>query len=202
VTLSTLGAALLGVVLWRGTARVDRMIWESGGEHPYTTDFTLEYRETSRSPIRDATGAVIGHRVRLVPSRIALRARHEVRGLLNCTGGGQEMVADAPDAALVVPVGGSGSGPGGVYQLVLPRAIGAYACGNKRNAGDRRVSIGTGLFPADVEVEDAESRSLEGNASRMRGAYQDRHSRNYSASAQHRVRYEFNVEWDLHRVME
>jgi len=36
----------------------------------------------------------------------------------------------------------------------------------------------------------------------MRGAYRERRERNYSASAQHRVRYEFNVKWDLHRVVE
>jgi hypothetical protein len=189
-------SALLSVVLWSGTAQVDAMIWEGGGEHPYTTDFTLDYRETSRTPVRDASGAVIGHRVRLVPSRIALRARHTVRGLLNCTGGGEEIVTEAPEAEVVVPLEGRTAG---AYQLILPRAIGAFACGSQKNRGDRRVGIGSGLFLADVEVADAEPRFLEGNGSRMRGAYQERHVRNYSASAQHLVRYEFNVKWDLHR---
>jgi len=36
----------------------------------------------------------------------------------------------------------------------------------------------------------------------MRGAYQERHERNYSAGPQHLVRYEFNVKWDLRRVVE
>lgn len=29
--------------IWSGTARVDVMIWEPGGQHPYTTDFDLQY---------------------------------------------------------------------------------------------------------------------------------------------------------------
>lgn len=193
-----LQSALLSVVLWTGTAQVDVMIWEGGGEHPYMTDFALEYRETGRTPILDANGGVVGHRVRLVPRRVALRVHHEVRGLLNCAGGGEEVVAEAPEAELVVPVKGKAA----AYQLVLPRAIGAFACGRKRNAGDRRVGIGAGLFQADVEVADAQPRSLEDDGSRMRGAYQERHERNYSASPQHLVRYEFNVKWDLRRVVE
>jgi len=195
-----MSGALLSVVLWTGTAQVDAMICEGGGEHPYTTDFALEYRETRRTPLLDANGAVIGHRVRLVPKRVALRARHEVRGLLNCTGGGEEVVTEAPEAELVVPL--EGKKLAGGYQLVLPRAIGSFACGSKRNTGDRRVGIGTGLFQTDVEVADAQPRSLDGDGSRMRGAYHERHERNYTASAQHLVRYEFNVKWDLHRVVE
>ena len=93
-----MGRALLASVFWTGTAKVDATIWEGGGEHPYQTDFTLEYRESSRTPALDANGAVIAHHVRLVPQRVTLKARHEVRGLLNCTGGGEEVVADAPEA--------------------------------------------------------------------------------------------------------
>ncbi len=126
------------------------MIWEGGGEHPYQTDFTLEFREAGRTPVLDANGAVIADRVRLVPQRIVLTARHQVRGLLNCTGGGKQVVADAPEAELVLPRRGAAAS----YQLILPRAIGSFACGNKPNAGDRRVGIGRGLFQADVEVED------------------------------------------------
>lgn len=205
-----LGSTLLSVVLWTGTAQVDVMMWEGGGEHPYTTDFELTYREASRTPVLDAKGAVVGHRIRLVPQRIALKARHEVRGLLNCTGGGEEVVAEAPPAELVVPLKGKelagaaglAVAPVGAYQLVLPRAVGAFACGTKRNAADRRVGIGSGLFLTDVEVADTQIRSLEGDGSRMRGAYQERHERNYSASPQHLVRYEFNLKWDLQRVVE
>src|SRR5260221_14526218 len=102
----SLASALLAVGLWSGTAQVDAMIWEGGGEHPYKTDFTLEYVETSRTPVHDANGVVVGHRVRLAPQRVALIARHEVRGLLNCTGGGEEVVRDAPEAELVVPISG------------------------------------------------------------------------------------------------
>ena len=64
------------------------------------------------------------------------------------------------------------------------------------------MAIGSGLFRVDVEVEDRETRTLEGEGSRMRGAYQERHERNFSASPLHLVRYEFKVTWDLHRVVE
>src|SRR5262245_41489957 len=125
-----LTGGLLSAVLWAGTAQVDVMIWEPGGEHPYTTDFELEYREAERTPIRTATGTVVGHRVRLVPQRIATRVRHEVRGLLNCKGGGEEVIAGGPDAQLVLPLPGKRVSevvgvpvdPAGAYQLVLPRA--------------------------------------------------------------------------------
>jgi hypothetical protein len=201
--------ALLSVVLWTGTAQVDVMIWEGGGEHPYTTDFTLEYRESQPIPVYGPQGDLVGHHVRLVPQRIALKAHHEVRGLLNCTGGGEEVIAEGPGGELVVPIRGKQvemavaagvvAPSAGAYQLVLPRAVGAFACGNKRNTADRRVGIGRGLFFTDVEVADAQLRSLDGG-SNMRGAYHERHERNYGGSPQHLVRYEFNVKWDLHRV--
>lgn len=79
-------SALLSVVVWTGAAQVDVMIWEPGGEHPYTTEFELEYGEAGRTPIHDRRGILVGHRVRLTPLRIALKVRHQVRGLLNCTG--------------------------------------------------------------------------------------------------------------------
>ncbi len=173
-------SALLSVVLWTGTAQVDVMIWEGGGEHPYTTDFALEYQEAGRTPVVGGKGAVIGHRVRLVPRRVALKAHHEVRGLLNCSGGGEEIVTEPPEAQVVVPLPGTRSLA--IYQLVLPRAVGAFGCGRKGNAADRRVGIGTGLFPADVEVADAQARSLEADGTQMRGACRDRYERNYNAS--------------------
>lgn len=98
--------ALLSVFVWVGTAGVDVMIWEPGGEHPYTTDFELEYREAGRTPIHDSKGTLVGHRVRLFPRRIALKVHHQVRGLLNCTGAGEEVVTDGPDAELVLPLPG------------------------------------------------------------------------------------------------
>jgi hypothetical protein len=205
-----IATSLLAVALWTGTAQVDVMISEGGGEHPYTTDFTLQYRETSRTPVRDANGVVVGHRVRLAPQRVVLKALHEVRGLSNCTGGGEEVVTDAPEAEVVVPISGKDltaavglvAPPTGTYQLVLPRAVGAFACGNKRNTRDRRVAIGTGLFHADVEVADVESRSLESDGARMRGEYEERHERHFGDSTRHVVRYQFNVKWDLRRVVE
>jgi hypothetical protein len=204
----TLPLLLLSVVLWRGSAQVDVMIWEGGGEHPYVTDFDLTYREDNRTAIRDTSGKVVGHRIRLVSERIALKARHEVRGLLNCTGTGQEILTAGPASELIVPLRGAKLAtaigfevpPSGAYQLVLPRAIGAFACGtNKRNGGDRAVGIGSGLFHPDVEVADPELRSLAELGARMRGSYQWRQSRNYSGQPQHLIRYEFHVTWDVRR---
>jgi hypothetical protein len=40
--MTALNPALLSVIVWIGTAQVDVMIWEPGGEHPYTTDSELE----------------------------------------------------------------------------------------------------------------------------------------------------------------
>ena len=43
---------LLAGAVWTGTARVDVMNWEEGGEHPYQTDFELTYREGTRTETR------------------------------------------------------------------------------------------------------------------------------------------------------
>jgi hypothetical protein len=206
--MTSLSAVFLSAVLWTGSAQVDVMIWEGGGEHPYLTDFELTYREGDRVPVIDSRGRIVGHRLRLIPERIALKARHEVRGLLNCTGTGHEILMQGPSAEIVVRPQHARSGaavgvegpPAGSYQLVLPRAIGAFACGtNKRNAGDRAVGIGRGLFHADVEVADPEGRLLEAHGTRMHGSYRWRHNRNYSGQAQHLIRYEFHVTWNIRR---
>ena len=52
--------------------------------------------------------------VRLVPQRIVIRVRHEVRGLLNCTGAGQESITAGPDAQLVVPLPGKAQRRGNI----------------------------------------------------------------------------------------
>ena len=196
--------ALLSAVVWTGSAQVDVMIWEPGGEHPYKTDFELEYSEGARAPILSSRGTLVGHSVRLIPRRIAIDVRHEVRGLANCTGGGQEVVTGGPDGAMAMPVQGKEfTDPvgfrvpaAGAYQLVLPRAIGAFACGNKRNAGDRWVVIGAGLFhPAgDIHAADARPRLLESGGSRMQGSYEFS-----DASRGLPVRHDYHVKWDLRR---
>jgi hypothetical protein len=196
--------ALLSAVVWIGAAQVDVMIWEPGGEHPYTTDFELEYREAERTPIQGPKGTLVGHRVRLVPQRIVIKVRHEVRGLANCRGAAQESITTGPDAQLVVPVPGkdvvddTGSRvpPAGTYQIVLPRAVGAFACGTKKNAGDRRIIVGTGLFhpDGDIEAADRESRLLGDGGARMHGAY------SFSdAYRRQPVRHDYKVTWDLRR---
>ena len=202
--MTALGPALLSAVVWIGTAQVDLMIWEPGGEHPYTTDFELEYREAERTPIQGPRGTLLGHRVRLVPQRIVTRVRHEVRGLLNCKSAGQESITVGRDARLVVPVpgkevldeAGSRVPAPGVYQIVLPRAVGAFACGSKRNAGNRQVIVGSGLFhpEGDIDAADRESRLLQDAGARMRGSY------SFSdAFRRQAVRHDYKVTWDLRR---
>jgi hypothetical protein len=185
-----ISALLLPLAIWSGTARVDVMIREPQGEHPYITDFELEYSEGAPVSVTGPSGGV-SHRVPLIPKRVAIDVRHEVRhvdGRSICTGGGQELVDHPPPGAL--------SSPAATYQLVLPRAIGAFACGSKRNAGDRWVVVGTGLFPVqgDVDAADTETRRLDSGGSRMRGEYR------FSDQAQGRpVRHDYHVTWELTR---
>jgi hypothetical protein len=205
-----IATALLSAAVWTGSAQVQVMIWEPGGEHPYTTDFDLEYREEGRVPIVDLKGTVVGYRARLVPRRIALRVHHEVRdtdGRRICAGGGQEVVEDGPEGALVVPVRPDdlaktlriAAARAGAYQLILPRAVGSFACGGKRNAGDRWVIIGSALFhPAgDIDAADSDARSLDLGGSRMAGSYQAT-----DAPRGNPVRHDYSVKWDLRRHLD
>ncbi len=202
---------VLAGALWTGTARVDVMNWEGGGEHPYHTDFALRYREEAPTELRGTGGKVVGHRIPLTPERIALKVWHQVRGLLNCIGAGQEEVTEDPGSAIVIPVRGEtlvetvgvAIPPSGAYELVLPRAYAAYACGQgNRNKGDRRAGIGSRLLSPDVEFDDREVRFLDAGGTRMRGAYTYHRSRSADGSVQHLVRKEIRVEWDLRRNME
>jgi len=202
---------LLAGAVWTGNARVDVMNWEGGGEHPYQTDFELRYREGTPAELRGTRGRVVGHHIPLIPERIALKVWHQVRGLLNCIGTGQEEVTEGPGAALVIPARtealaetvGAAVPPSGAYQLVLPRAYAAYACGQgNRNKGDRRVGIGARLLSPDVEFHDREVRFLDAGGTRMRGAYTYRRSRSADGSAQHLVQKEIHVTWDLRRSLE
>jgi len=200
---------LVSGAIWIGTAQVYVMNWEGGGEHPYRTDFELIYHEASPTEVRDARGTLVGHRIRLIPERIALKVQHEVVGLLNCVGTGEEVVRSAAEGAIVIPVRGQqvrGTDDRpipsfGAYQVVLPRAYAAYACGeNQRNKGDRRAGIGRGLFYADVEFGDRGARSLDSDGDRMHGAYEYQRERSADGSIQHLVRKEIHVKWDLRRV--
>ncbi len=186
------------------------MAWEGGGEHPYATDFELRYREDADVPVHDSAGRVVGRRVRLIPEVVALKATHEVRGLLNCKGSGEEVVANAPEGALLVPIGGASLEAlmgfdvpaSGAYQLILPRASAAYACGrNNRNRNDRQAGVGRGLLSPDLDVPDASPRFIEKDSGRLRGSYVYRRARSADGSLQHLVRKEFHVTWDLHRAV-
>lgn len=206
-----LAALALSGVVWTGTAVVDVMNWEGGGEHPYRTTFVLKYREAPPTPIYDAKGRLVGRRSTLVAETIALKVEHEVRGLLNCVGTGEEVVGEGSRAELVVPLPGEKLAPivgfdvpaGGAYQLLLPRAYAAYACGhNRRNAGDRAAGVGSGLFFPDAEFSDRGPRLLDATGSRMQGSYSYRRERSADGSLQHLVRKEIRVEWDLRRTVE
>ena len=82
------------------------------------------------------------------------------------------------------------------YQIVLPRAIGAFARGAKRNAGDRWVIVGSGLFhlAGDIDAADSALRVLEATGTRMRGSYAFS-----DGSRRQPVRHDYKVTWDLHR---
>jgi hypothetical protein len=139
-----LAPVLLSGAVWVGTAQVFVMNWEGGGEHPYRSGFQLRYREGEGVALRDARGAVVGRRVPLLPERIHLT-----------------------EAAIAAPLQGRAS-----YQLVLPRAYGAYACGQgQRNQRDARAGVGGRIFPADLEFDDDGPRFLDAAGTRMQGTY-------------------------------
>jgi hypothetical protein len=199
--MQSLGVLVASVGVWIGTAQVDVLIRQPGGEHPYTTDFVLQYSEGARIPVTGSGGRRVGDQVQLIPRRIAIDVRHEVRhadGRSICKGGGEELVANGPLGALRLPADGN-PGDIGWYQLVLPRAIGAFACGDKVNAGDRWVVVGTGLFQAtgDVRAADGESRRLESDGSRMRGEF-----RFSDSDRGGQVRHDYRVRWNLERLLE
>jgi hypothetical protein len=79
---------------------------------------------------------------------------------------------------------------------VLPRAVAAFGCGAKVNAGDRWVVIGTGLFPVagDVQAADSERRHLTSGGARMQGEF---HFSDADRGAP--VRHDYHVTWDLRR---
>ncbi len=202
-------AVVLAAVFWTGTASVHVMMWEQGGEHPYKTDFELRYREGKPVAVNGAGGRILAHRIPLTPDRVRLKVWHEVRGLLNCVGTGEETLEEGADAALIVPARGVTDVDGlavpseGAYQLVLPRAIGAFACGtNVRNRKYRAVGIGAGLFRPDLEVEDSQVRGFTQGGQVMRGSYVFRRDRNYSGRSGDTARYEFHVKWELRRATE
>lgn len=112
------------------------------------------------------------------------------------TGGpGAQIVLPLPGKA-VVDETGFRVPAAGASQLVLPRAVGAFACGNTRNLGDRRVIVGTHLFypDGDIDAADGAVRTLELDGSRMRGAY------TFSdASRGQPVRHDYTVRLNLRR---
>lgn len=204
----TLGSALLAAAVWSGSAHVDVMIWEPGGEHPYSTVFQLAYREEARVPILDSEGTLAGYSVRLVPQRIDLTVHHEVRhadGRPICSGGGREVVSGGPEARIVLPARGDTLASvlgfrvpdSGAYEIVLPRAVGAFACGDRKNTRDRWVVLGSGVFhpEGDVEVADTQVRALDSGGLTMAGAYTFT-----DAPRESPVRHDYSVRWELRKL--
>jgi hypothetical protein len=170
-------------------------------------ELDLAYREAGRAPLVDADGAVRGYQVRLVPERIAIDVHHEVRhqdGRSICKGGGREDVTGAPEGRIVIAsdrrlASRVRRSTTSAYQLVLPRAVGAFACGSTRNVRDRRVVIGARVFDpvdpaAEIETADASVRSLDPDGLVMKGVYESS-----DAATGRAVRHDYTVRWELRR---
>src|SRR5262245_42408556 len=128
---------------WRGVVRVEGMIHEPGGYHPYSATMTLHLRESERIP---ATG---GFRVLLVSegSRNEVQTSvHQTGGPMLCSGTGTEMLPEGAIGYLEPRPGRT------TYHLAIPRAFGAFACGrNQATKRNRVVAIGRG-DPVEAEV--------------------------------------------------
>jgi hypothetical protein len=139
---------------WRGTVKVDGMIYEPGGYHPYVATITLHLREGERSVVPG------GFRVALVSegSTNAVRTSvHQTGGLMLCSGTGTETLPRRAIGYLDTKAGQT------TYHLAVPRAFGAFTCGqNHAVKRDRVVMIGDGdAEPADIETGDSVLRTLE-----------------------------------------
>jgi hypothetical protein len=158
-------------------------------------------------PSATPTGVVPGDEVRLVPERIANEVHHEVRhadGPSICRGGGREVMTRAPEGRIAVARSGSRL-PGfdapvtSAYRLVLPRAVGAFACGTRKNPRDRRVVIGARVFDpvdpaAEIETRDVSVRTLDSGGLAMTGSY-----KSSDAGTGRTVRHDYTVRWELRR---
>jgi len=170
---------------WRGTVTVQGMIHEPGGYHPYTATITLRLREAGHQAVPG------GFRVGLVSDGSINEVRtsvHETDGPRLCSGTGTETLPKRTIGYLEAKAGRT------TYHLAIPRAFGAFACGqNNAIKRDRVVIIGHG-DPEAAEIETADSvlRALEEADSAMTGSFQATKTRGA-------VRYEYDIRWSLTR---
>lgn len=170
---------------WRGTVKVDGMIHEPGGYHPYVATITLRLREGERSSIAG------GFRVALVSEGSTNDVRtsvHQTGGPMLCAGTGTEPLPRRAIGYLETKGGRT------TYQLAVPRAFGAFACGQNHAINRNRVvTIGDGdREPAEIETSDTVVRTLDGTDSVMKGSFE-------SAKTRGVVRYEYKISWSVAR---
>jgi hypothetical protein len=81
------------------------------------------------------------------------------------------------------------------YHLAIPRAFGAFACGeNRAIKRNRVVLIGRGdPMAAEIETADLVVRGLEEGDSVMKGSFEAKKTRGP-------VRYEFSISWAITRA--
>lgn len=170
---------------WHGTVTVTGMIHEPEGYHPYTTTATLRLHEGER--VR-TDGAL---RVSLISDSSMIDVEHSLfqsDGSLVCSGSGTEELPNGTIGYLET------KGRKTRYHLAIPRAFGAYACGqNRKTTANRFVIVGSGDHePVRIETEDREVRFLVEADSVMRGVFESTKSRGA-------VSYEYKVEWNVVR---
>lgn len=170
---------------WRGTVKVDGMIYEPGGYHPYVATITLHLREAEKSVVAG------GVRVALVSEGSTNDVRtsvHQTGGLMLCAGTGTETLPRRAVGYLETKAGQT------TYHLAVPRAFGAFACGqNHAIKRDRVVIIGDG-DPELLEIETSDSalRTLDDTNSVMKGSFE-------STKTRGAVRYEYRISWSVTR---
>ena len=170
---------------WRGTVNVDGMIDEPGGYHPYAATITLRLREAERSVVAG------GFRVVLFSedSRNDVRTSvHQTGGQMLCAGTGSETLPRLVIGYLETKAGRT------AYHLAVPRAFGAFTCGqNQRIKRNRVIVIGDGdAEPGDIETSDTVPRMLDETNSIMKGHFE-------STKTRGAVRYQYKIRWSLTR---
>jgi hypothetical protein len=185
VATAALPASAQTETVWRGNVRIEGMIREPGGYHPYVTTVILRLREGGRASVPG------GVRTPLISDGSVMDVRtgvYEDTGQRVCVGTGTEELPGRRLGHLETKQGRTS------YHLVIPRAFGAFACGtNNVIERDRRVIIGLG-DPETGEIETADSvpRVLEQGGSVMRGAFRSATHRNGND-------YEYVVSWSASR---
>src|SRR5262245_17582464 len=162
------------------------MIHEPGGYHPYSATIALRLRESERVPV---TG---GFRIPLVSDGSVNEVQmsvHQVGGPVLCSGVGVEALPDRTIGYLEAKGGRT------TYRLAIPRAFGAFACGqNRAIKRNRVVTIGVGdAVAAEIETQDSVVRELDESNSVMQGSFE-------STKTRGPVRYEYSISWSITRA--